>query len=140
MAANKNAPTVFTVCEVAKILRIGKISAYQAIARGDIPCIRIGRSILIPRQDDFTDAYIAFSRRISTRDTRFHDLRHTHASELLRRGVPLRTVSQRLGHANPTVTLNIYAHVMSGDDTTAADTVEEMIKKLLEKKGAKKPE
>ena len=49
MAANKNAPTVFTVCEVAKILRIGKISAYQAIARGDIPCIRIGRRILIPR-------------------------------------------------------------------------------------------
>jgi excisionase family DNA binding protein len=34
---------------VAKILRIGKISAYQAIARGDIPCIRIGRRILIPR-------------------------------------------------------------------------------------------
>lgn len=90
--------------------------------------------------DDFTDAYIAFSRRISTRDTRFHDLRHTHASELLRRGVPLRTVSQRLGHANPTVTLNIYAHVMSGDDERAADTVEEMIKKQLEKKGGKKPE
>src|SRR6478672_10146156 len=90
--------------------------------------------------DDFTDAYIAFSRRISTRDTRFHDLRHTHASELLRRGVPLRTISQRLGNANPTVTLNIYAHVMSGDDERAADTVEEMIKKQLEKKGAKKPE
>ncbi|HEX7361406.1 MAG TPA: site-specific integrase, partial [Bryobacteraceae bacterium] len=90
--------------------------------------------------DDFTDAYIAFSRRICTRDIRFHDLRHTHASELLRRGVPLRTVSQRLGHANPTVTLNIYAHVMSGDDEKAADTTETMIKKQLEKKGAKKPE
>ena len=50
--------------------------------------------------DEFTDSYIAFSRRINTRDTRFHDLRHTHASELLRRNVPLRTVSQRLGHAN----------------------------------------
>ena len=46
---NIEAPTVFTVCEVAKILRIGKISAYQAIARGDVPCIRIGRRILIPR-------------------------------------------------------------------------------------------
>ena len=33
MATNKNTPAVFTVCEVAKILRIGKISAYQAIAR-----------------------------------------------------------------------------------------------------------
>jgi hypothetical protein len=36
-----------------------------------------------------------------------------------------------------TVTLNIYAHVMSGDDERAADTVEEMIKKQLEKKGVK---
>ena len=34
-------------------------------------------------------------------------------------------------------TLNIYAHVMSGDDERAVDTVEEMIKKQLEKKGAK---
>jgi integrase len=81
-----------------------------------------------------TDGRRCCRRRISTRDTRFHDLRHTHASELLRRGVPLRTVSQRLGHANPTVTRNIYAHVMSGDDERAADTVEEMIKKQLEKK------
>ena len=60
------------------------------------------------------------------------------------RGVSLQplfecSVSQRLGHASPTVTLNIYAHVMSGDDESAADTVEEMIKKQLEK-GAKKPE
>lgn len=46
---NKNAPAVFTVCEVAKILRIGKLSVYQAITRGEIPCIRIGRRILIPR-------------------------------------------------------------------------------------------
>lgn len=49
METKKDAPAVFTVCEVAKILRIGKISVYQAIARGDIPCIRIGRRILIPR-------------------------------------------------------------------------------------------
>jgi len=43
------APAVLTVLEVAKILRIGKISAYQAIERGDLPSIRIGRRILIPR-------------------------------------------------------------------------------------------
>ena len=49
MATNKNTPTVFTVDEVAKILRIGRISAYQAIERGDVPSIRIGRRILIPR-------------------------------------------------------------------------------------------
>jgi excisionase family DNA binding protein len=49
MAIKKNAPTVFTVHEVARILRIGRISAYQAIERGDVPSIRIGRRILIPR-------------------------------------------------------------------------------------------
>jgi excisionase family DNA binding protein len=48
IAKKRDTPAVFTVCEVARILRIGKISAYQAIARGDIPCIRIGRRILIP--------------------------------------------------------------------------------------------
>ena len=47
--ANKNGPTVLTVDEVAKILRIGRISAYQAIERGEVPSIRIGRRILIPR-------------------------------------------------------------------------------------------
>jgi excisionase family DNA binding protein len=49
LPTKKDIPTVFTVFEVAKILRIGKIAAYQAIARGDVPSIRIGRRILVPR-------------------------------------------------------------------------------------------
>jgi len=49
MVTSKNNPAVFTVCEVAEILRIGRISAYQAIEKGEIPCIRIGRRILVPR-------------------------------------------------------------------------------------------
>jgi excisionase family DNA binding protein len=50
MAMKKNSnPTVLTVVEVAKILRIGRLSAYQAIERGEVPSIRIGRRILIPR-------------------------------------------------------------------------------------------
>jgi integrase len=74
--------------------------------------------------DRFTDAYVAFPRCSGAQGIRFHDLRHTHASELLRRGTPLKTVSQRLGHANATVTLNIYAHVMDGDDKQAANVVQ----------------
>jgi integrase len=50
---------------------------------------------------------------------------------MLRRGVPVRTVSQRLGHANPSITLNVYAHLMSGDDERAAQVVEETIGKPL---------
>lgn len=46
------------------------------------------------------------------RKIRFHSLRHTHASILLSQGVQVVSVSKRLGHANPTVTMQTYAHVI----------------------------
>jgi len=51
---------------------------------------------------------------------RLHDLRHTHATLLLAAGVPVKVVSERLGHANPTITLGTYAHVMPGMQAEAA--------------------
>ncbi len=44
--------------------------------------------------------------------TRFHDIRHTAATLLLMRGVPVKVVSEMLGHSDPTITLSIYAHVL----------------------------
>jgi integrase len=41
------------------------------------------------------------------------DLRHTHATHLLLDGWPIPTVSRRLGHANPAITMAIYAHALS---------------------------
>jgi len=41
-----------------------------------------------------------------------HDLRHTWATLALSRGVPLEVVSERLGHASPTITLGIYRHLL----------------------------
>lgn len=43
---------------------------------------------------------------------RVHDLRHTWATLALSRGVPLEVVSERLGHASPTITLGIYRHLL----------------------------
>ena len=43
---------------------------------------------------------------------RLHDLRHTHASIALHAGVPIKVVSDRLGHADPAFTLRLYAHVL----------------------------
>jgi integrase len=51
---------------------------------------------------------------------RLHDLRHTHATLLLSAGIPVKVVSERLGHASPTVTLSVYAHVLPGDQRDAA--------------------
>lgn len=52
---------------------------------------------------------------------RFHDLRHSMASLLLSRGRSLKAVSQRLGHANPAMTLRVYAHCMPTDDVKLAE-------------------
>ncbi|MMZ56363.1 site-specific tyrosine recombinase XerC [compost metagenome] len=43
---------------------------------------------------------------------RFHDLRHTHATILLRLGENPKLVSERLGHASVTITLDTYSHVL----------------------------
>jgi integrase len=44
---------------------------------------------------------------------RIHDLRNTHATHLLQEGWPVIAVSRRLGHANPAITLAIYAHALT---------------------------
>jgi integrase len=43
---------------------------------------------------------------------RFHELRHTHATMLLQLGENPKVVSERLGHADVTITLNTYSHVL----------------------------
>jgi integrase len=54
---------------------------------------------------------------------RLHDVRHSYATAALEAGVRVKVVSERLGHANVTVTLGTYAHVLEGDDQEAAMTV-----------------
>jgi integrase len=51
-------------------------------------------------------------RRVGIRRVRLHDLRHSFASNLLATGWDVVTVSKLLGHANPQITLTIYAHAL----------------------------
>ncbi len=52
---------------------------------------------------------------------RVHDLRHIHATNLLLAGVPVHVVAARLGHADPAITLRVYAHVVRSAEVAAAD-------------------
>jgi integrase len=51
----------------------------------------------------------------------FHGLRHTHATLLMKQGVPPKVASERLGHANISITLQIYSHVLPAMQREAAD-------------------
>lgn len=52
---------------------------------------------------------------------RLHDLRHVHATVLLLAGVPVHVVAGRLGHADPSITLRVYAHVVRESEGRAAE-------------------
>lgn len=56
---------------------------------------------------------------------RFHDLRHTAASIMLNRNIPVLTVSRILGHSKPSITLDVYGHLISGAQLEAARIMDE---------------
>lgn len=80
--------------------------------------------------DQLSAEFHIFARRNGF-TIRFHDLRHTHASNLLRDGVPVNVVSQRLGHAEPAITLNVYSHVLPGMQEEAAAKIDLMMEQVL---------
>lgn len=65
----------------------------------------------------------ARARQANLPHVRVHDLRHTYATLALEAGVHPKVVSERLGHANIGITLNLYSHVSEGMDRSAADVV-----------------
>lgn len=73
--------------------------------------------------DTITSAFGRVCKSQGVKGVRLHDLRHLHATQLLAAGVPVRTVSGRLGHANAATTLNVYAHFLEASDREAADVI-----------------
>jgi integrase len=73
--------------------------------------------------DALTSVFRRLCDKLGLKGVRLHDLRHLHATQLLAAGVPVRTVSDRLGHANAATTLNVYAHFLEASDRDAADVI-----------------
>ena len=70
-------------------------------------------------------------RRRGFKGLRFHDLRHTHASQLLKEGVHPKVVSERLGHASVAFTLDTYSHVLPGIQKEAAERIDRAVRTAL---------
>ena len=75
-----------------------------------------------------THAFNKVIRESKIPHIRFHDLRHTHATLMLKAGVHPKVVSERLGHANIGITLDTYSHVLPGLQEAAAERFDEMLK------------
>jgi hypothetical protein len=72
------------------------------------------------KPDQISSRVAEVTAKAGLRGISLHSLRHGHASQLLSEGVPIPTVSKRLGHANPAITLKLYSHALESDELAAA--------------------
>jgi len=77
-----------------------------------------------------TQAWMQQMELIGMPDVTLHSLRHTHASMLIKGGVDIITVSRRLGHGSPKITLEVYGHLVTGADDRAAEIMDAAFGKI----------
>jgi integrase len=73
------------------------------------------------RPDNVTGFFIRVRDSLGFDDVRLHDLRHFTATQLIGAGVDVRTVAERLGHSDASLTLRVYSHAIRERDRTAAE-------------------
>jgi integrase len=79
------------------------------------------------RPDNVTSFFIRVRDAVGAPSVRLHDLRHFTATQLIGAGVDIRTVAERLGHTDPSLTLRVYAHVIEQRDRAAAEIMGQVL-------------
>ena len=79
------------------------------------------------RPDTFSDWFRKFIEKTDLPPISLHALRHTSATLQIMGGLPVKTVSSRLGHARETTTRDIYSHAIQSLDAKAADVLEDIL-------------
>ena len=81
-----------------------------------------------PYQPNYvTQHFKLILRKNHLRNIRFHDLRHTCASLLLKNGVPMKDIQECLGHSSYNTTANIYAHLDTSSKNTSASKMSNVV-------------
>lgn len=91
---------------------------------GLVVCAEDGRPI---HPQSFSQAFGRVLEQAGLRRIRLHDLRHTHATIAVKAGVPVKVISERLGHESPAFTLKQYTHVMPGMQAEAAESIAALV-------------
>ena len=77
-----------------------------------------------PSPDAITDQWRYAVKRLDLPKIRLHGLRHAHASALIAAKLDIITISRRLGHSKASITLDVYGHLFTENDTAAADAID----------------
>ncbi|MEE3015173.1 MAG: site-specific integrase, partial [Chloroflexota bacterium] len=112
--------------EVVSALDKGDLSDQRDVSGDDLVFGDVYGSPLSP--NTVSHAFRDICKKSAIDGIRFHDLRHTHATLLMKQGVNPKVVQERLGHSTISVTLDIYSHVVPGMQELAVLQFDEIIK------------
>lgn len=115
--------TTLTVLAGWKTLRAAEFAAVGVDSNGWVFTDGDGEPV---HPHALSQTFERIARRASVPVIRLHDLRHTHGTLLIKEGVPVKVVSERLGHANIGFTIQTYQHVLPGMQADAARTYERL--------------
>ncbi len=77
-----------------------------------------------PSPAAITDQWRTAVEQLDLPKVRLHALRHSHASALIAAGLDVITISRRLGHSKASITLDVYGHLFTNNDTAAAEAID----------------
>ena len=77
--------------------------------------------------DTVSGWFAKFIKKTDLPPVTLHSLRHTNATLLIANKADIRTVSQRLGHAQTSTTVNIYAHAIQSADAATAEVLDDIL-------------
>jgi integrase len=118
------------IAQAQELLKVGK-----HLADDDFVVAQADGSPLRPHS--IGQEWVRFMAGSSLPRIRFHDLRHAHATHMLKSGVHPKVASERLGHSKVGITLDLYSHVLPNMQTDAASVVDEALNAAIQKRSAK---
>ena len=119
-------PASVTALEEHKDRMTGEFEARGA-ELSDQDLVFVGRAGEPIHPDRFYRAFRRHSDRAGLPAIRLHDLRHTYASVALAAGIHPKVVSERLGHANVSITLDTYSHAIPALQEEAAERIATLV-------------
>jgi integrase len=122
---------VVDVLDEWRELRLGE-NGGRKLAQTDLVFTKPDGSWIHP--DSFSQTFDRAVAKLDIPEISLHDLRHTHATILLRDGTTVKVVSERLGHANPAFTMSVYQHVLPGMQAEAAAAFSRLLKTARSKR------
>lgn len=95
----------------------------------DLICARENGSLWKP--NTFSSDFARLAKKAGLKGVRLHDMRHSHATQLLINGIHPKVVSERLGHSTVGITLDIYSHVLPGLQEDAAMKLDRALRSAI---------